>query len=185
MGYEQTIGKAWNDLSGLSSEKRLSAKLLSDIYDIDVDKKTVSSNSCNVPAKDYVVIIILHYLIRKLKLKALPVASGEWIDFNQIEGGQGYYPAFKKRTIDRVVKKYGYAPEAILKIGDRLPAKRYNKGDAGIVIYPFDEVPVLITIWKEDDEFGPEANILFDRNISSIFCAEDIVVLTEMIAHSI
>jgi len=36
---------------------------------------------------------------------------------------------------------------------------------------------------KADEEFGPDANILFDKNISGIFCTEDIVVLTELIVH--
>ena len=44
---------------------------------------------------------------------------------------------------------------------------------------------MLITIWKADDEFGPDANILFDKNITKIFCIEDTVVLTEIVAHTI
>ena len=55
----------------------------------------------------------------------------------------------------------------------------------GIIIHPIQEVSILITISKADEEFGPDANILFDKNISDIFCTEDIVVLTEMVAHLI
>ena len=64
-------------------------------YTIDLDKRTILSDSCNVPAKEYVAIILLHYLARKTLLKGLPPPTGEWIDFKELDGGEGYYPAFK------------------------------------------------------------------------------------------
>jgi len=38
---------------------------------------------------------------------------------------------------------------------------------------------------RGDEEFGPEANILFDKSITDIFCTEDIVVLSEHAAAHI
>jgi len=185
MGYARTLEKAWNDISGLAGKRHFSVSLLSDNYDIDLDKRTVLSSSCNVPAKDHISIILLHYLIQKSKLGSLPQISGEWIDFNELEGGSGYYPAFKKRTIARIIRKYGADPAAFLSISDRLPAKEERRGDAGMVIEALEGVPILITLEKADEEFGPDANILFDRNISKIFCTEDVVVLTEFVVHSL
>lgn len=64
-----------------------------------------------------------------------------------------------------------------------MPGETADKGDAGIIIHPFKEISILITMSKADDEFGPDANILFDKNISNIFCTEDVIVLTEMVVH--
>ncbi len=185
MGYARALGKAWADLSKLPGERNFSVKLLSDTYTVDLDNKTIISSACNIPAKEHTSIIVLHYLIKKLESVTLPQPSGEWIDFNQIEGGEGYYPAFKKRTISHVLKKYGANPDAILKVLERLPAEVSKIGDAGVVVYPFENVPVLITLSRADDEFGPEANILFDKTIQQVFCTEDIVVLTEFVVHSL
>lgn len=184
MSYQQAIEKAWDTLPAPAANSRTTTvKLLADSYAIDLKTRTILSDSCNVPAKEHVSIIILHYLAKKLKLKALPGPTGEWIDFNALGGGEGYYPAFRKRTIDRVLKKYGSNPESIKLALSRMPGELTDKGDVGIILHPFSEISVLITISKADDEFGPDANILFDKNIADIFCTEDIVVLTEMIVH--
>lgn len=185
MGYQQALDKAWQNIMSLTAEKQLSAAFLSDTYDIDTQNKTILSRSCNVPAKDNIAIIILHYLVQKLTFKAIPEASGQWIDFKELEGGEGYYPAFKKRTIDRVLHKYGASCESLLKVEERMPAKPGSFGDVSMVVYPFPETGILITMSKADEEFGPSANILFDSNISKTFCTEDIVVLTEIVVHQL
>lgn len=185
MGYAQALEKAWMEVSDLAKERNFSVRLLSDSYEVDLNDKAVRSLSCNIPAKEHISIIILHYLIQKLKFEGLPATTGEWLDFNQLEGAAGYYPTFKKRTIDHILRKYGSQPEALLNVAERLPAKQAGTGDIGIIIDALENVPMLITIWKADDEFGPDANILFDKNITKIFCIEDTVVLTEIVAHTI
>lgn len=185
MAYEQALDKAWKDVAAATSDKRLTVKFLSDIYDIDIERRIALSSSCNVPAKDYATIIMLHYLLQKLALTQLPAPSREWVDFTSLVGGEGYYPTFKKRTIDRVLGRYGKNPEALLGITDRMPSKILSLGDVAVVIYPFVEVGILIKMSKGDEEFGPSADILFDGNISRIFCTEDIVVLTEIVVHQL
>ena len=154
-------------------------------HDIDLEKKTAVSASCNIPAKDHTVIILLHYLAQKLAFKILPPASGDWIDFNQLDGGEAYYPTFRKRTIDHIIKKFGQKPEELVRTAARFPSKPGSIGDVSAIIYPFEEVGILIKMSKADEEFGPDANILYDSNISKIFCTEDVVVLTEMIVHQL
>lgn len=185
MSYAQALDKAWNEISNLTEERKFSIKLLADTYDVNVEKRRVFSSSSNILTKDYLSILILHYLIQKLKQKVLPEPTGEWIGFKQLEGGDGYYPTFKKRTIDVLLEKYGSKPETLLDLTDRLSAKRIQIGDFGVVFETFEKAPILITAWKGDEEFSPEVNIHFDKNISKIFCTEDIVVLTEFITHSL
>ncbi len=183
MGYQKALELAWEDIRAISDQKRLSVDLLSDTYEIDVDSKTIHSLSCNIPAKEAESIILLHYIAKKIRLKGIPEPSGQWIDFNQLEGGEGYFPAFKKRTIDRIRKKFGQAPEGLLTASERFKSGKGTSGDVGIVFYPLENVPIMISIWKADEEFGPEVNIVFDRDIPAIFCTEDIVVLTELLVH--
>jgi hypothetical protein len=185
MSYTAALEKAWSDTAGIAKEKRFSVKLLSDTYDIDLDTKSVMSASCNVPAKDYTVIILLHYLTQKLTFKKLPEPAGQWIDFNQLEGGEPYYPTYRKRTIDRIIKKFGQKPEELINAAGRFVSKPGSFKDVSVIIYPFEEIGILLKMSKADEEFGPDANILYDANISKIFCTEDIVVLTEMIVHQL
>ncbi len=180
MSYEVALQKGWEGLSKLKPGKTLSVKFLGDEYSVDLQEKRVLSLACNAPAKDFTVILILHYLAHKLK--EVPALTNEWLSFKELSGVEGYYSAFRKRAIEPIIRKYGSHPEGLLAALDRLPAKRVDQGDVGIVLEAFEGVPVLITLWRSDDEFGPEANILFDKSITQIFCTEDIVVLAGFVA---
>lgn len=167
MSYARALEKAWQDLLDLAKDGNLTVKMLSDTYTIDPLNKKVSAPSGKPGPKDYTTILLLHYLIKKIRLGGMPKPSGQWIDFRSLEGGEAYYPTFKKRTIDHIAKKYS------------------SSGDVAKVADVFESVPMLIKISAADEEFGADASILFDKTISQIFCTEDIVVLTEIVVHKL
>ena len=183
MGYDVAITKAWLELEEVSKEKKHKIRFLADEYDVDVENKRILSVSCNVAAKEFLSILLLHYLIRRLK--GLPSVVGEWASFRQLDGGQGYYPSFRKRVIEPILRKYSSKPEALLEAAERFNAKKADFADVAIIVDIFKQVPFLIEIWKGDDELGPEVNVLFDKSIQDIFCTEDIVVLASFLASSI
>jgi hypothetical protein len=176
MSYEAALSKAWLEIERLSPEKDFTLKFFSDEYSVDMVGRKIISLSCNVPAKDFVSILLLHYL--EQKLKGLPALSGEWISFKELSSGEAYYPAFRKRAIEPILRKHGSNPEGIFKGS----AKKIDQADAAVTMEAFSGVPVMVEIWKGDDEFKAEANILFDRSISEIFCTEDVAVLGGFVA---
>jgi hypothetical protein len=180
MGYEAALKKGWEDLAILAAPKHLSVKFMADEYALDLENKSVFSLSCNVPAKDFLSILILHYAAQKLK--GLAPLSGEWVTFQELSGIQGYYQAYHKRSIEPIIRKYGSNPDALKEVLGRLPGKLSEGGDVSIAIEAFALVPVLIKLWKADSEFGPDANLYFDASIKNIFCIEDIVVLAQLVA---
>lgn len=177
------INKAWEDLGKLNPGKNISVKFLADEYSVDLETKKLISLACNVPAKDFPSILILHYLIQKLN--GLPPLTGEWLSFRELSGVEGYEAAFRKRSIEPIIRKYGSHPEGLLEVLDRLPGKRVDQADIGIVLGVFEGVPVMVLLWRADNEFGPEANMLFDKSITDVFCTEDIVVLAGLVAASL
>jgi len=183
MGYEIAINKAWDGLVKLNPNKNISVKFLADEYTVDFEHKKIISLSCNAPAKEFSAILILHYLAQKLK--SLPVLTEEWVSFKELSGVEGYYPAFRKRAIEPIIRKFGNAPEGILASLDRLAGKRIDQGDIGIVLEVFAGVPAMVILWRGDEEFGPDANMLFDESITKIFCTEDIVVLAGLVAATL
>lgn len=183
MGYEIALRKAWEDLAKLKPAKGLSIKFLADEYSIDLEAQRVLSLACNVSAKDFTSIIILHYLAQKIK--GLPAVTGKWLTFREFSGVEGYFEAFHKRAIEPIIHKYGKYPEALKALVERLPVKEFSGGDVGVVIRAFEGVPVLVKLWKADEEFAPDANMYFDSSITGIFCTEDIVVLAGIVAGSL
>lgn len=183
MGYEVALKKAWEDLANLKAPKNLSVKFLADEYSVDSTTETNFSLSCNSPAKDFVSILILHYLVQKLK--GLPALNNRWLTFRELSGVEGYSQAYHKRSIEPIIRKYGNHPDALKEVLSRLPGRLSEGGDVGIIIEPFASVPVLIKLWKPDAEFGPDANMYFDASIRNIFCTEDIVVLAQIVASQL
>ncbi|MBW2011870.1 MAG: DUF3786 domain-containing protein, partial [Deltaproteobacteria bacterium] len=47
----------------------------------------------------------------------------------------------------------------------------------------FPKVPLQLILWAGDDEFAPEANILFDDTVSKILSPEDAAWLAGMIVY--
>ena len=183
MGYEVALNKAWDELGQLNPGPGLNVKFLADEYSIDLSSRRVISLSCNVPAKDYATILILHYLGHKLK--GLPPISGIWLTFRELSGIEGYYPAFHERAIEPLIRKYGNNPTGLFSVLERIPGERVEGGDAGIALEVFPGVAARISVWGKDEEFGADANLFFDQSIKEVFCTEDIVVLAGFIAAKI
>ena len=183
MGYQLALLKAWVELEKLGLVEPQSVRILCDEYRIDFESKLVASVSCNTPVKDFTAIIILHYLARKAG--GLPEITGEWLTFREFSGIEGYYAAFCERAIQPILNKYGKNPEGIYGVLEKFPGKRISQADVSIVLEVTEGVPILISLWRADEEFAANANIFFDRSINKIFCTEDIVVLAEMVAHAI
>jgi len=183
MPYEAALAKAWDETDRLTDPIPHSVALLGDTYEVDVNQRRIYSLSCNVPAKDFLAILLLHYLAGLVKNCYSP--SGEWVSFKDIESGEIYYPAFREGAINPIIRKYGRNPEALLEALKRFSGKKVSEGDVGIEIGTFDNITVKIILWKADEEFGPEATMLFDRNLTRIFSMEDITVFLRLVAHSI
>ena len=183
MKYAAALSRAWSELEDIARERNFSVRFLREDYSVDLENKQVILTSRSIPAKERIAILILHYI--RQKLAGLPLLSGEWISFRQLKGGQGYYPVFKKRVIEPIAGKYAACPEAILEPASKFGARRIQLADAGIVFEAFEGVCVLICLWRGEEDLAAEANILFDKSISHIFCTEDVVILAEIIARSL
>ena len=126
-------------------------------------------------------ILLLHYLDG---VRTGSQLKGEWIAFQDIPDGRFYLDAFLKRAKDPLVKTFGHNPKLMVEMAtEALGAEPYEYGDFSVVVNAFPLVPVALIIWRGDEEFPPEGNILFDRSISDILSAEDIVWLAGMIVY--
>ena len=181
MGYEAALNKAWQNVIQVAEEKTYEVRFINDMFVINIKSGQVIDKQTDKPAKDYVSILVLYYLAKKTN--GLPALTGEWISFKQLDGGDSYFTAFHKRVIEPLIKKYGNNPEGLNSLLDKFPSQRAEYGDAGIIIDVFDNVPLLLTVWRGDEEIRSEANILYDKNISEIFSTESVAVLSQILAY--
>ncbi|MFO7667703.1 MAG: DUF3786 domain-containing protein [Desulfobacterales bacterium] len=136
-----------------------------------------SSEKKDVPLQEQV--LILHYLAAKGKKKS----SGRWISFREIPGAAFYYAAFVKRAVDPFKKTFGKEAGLFAKAAKSLNGKAIDAGNAGFEFSIFPHVSLQVILWEGDEEFSPEANILFYDTIGDILSPEDVAWLAGMLVY--
>ena len=140
---------------------------------------TAADSKTEIPIQQK--ILMLHYLNGTRSGTKL---SGEWIGFQEIPDGRFYLDAFNKRAKIPLINGFGNQPEKLQKLGAMAyDAQPFDHGDQSVLVRAFPRVPLALIIWKGDDEFPPDGNILFDRSISNILSAEDIAWLSGMVVY--
>jgi hypothetical protein len=158
----------------------LRVPFLDRIYSIDYphfEFKDSIDASQEVPIQEQV--LILHYLIAT----AMPRPAGQWISYREIPGASFYFSAFVKRAIDPLKKAFGQDLAGFCKAAEKLHADKTESGDAGYEIRVLPGVPLQLILWQGDEEFPPNANILFERNIAQVLSPEDAAWLAGMVVY--
>lgn len=122
-------------------------------------------------------ILALHYLVQA---SGKPLTNN-FITYKELSGGSIYYEPFKKRAINPMIKFFGETPWKLAQIGEKFGGIKGNHGDCSITINLFPNVPITYVIWKGDDEFPPNATILFDETAGDYLHTEDYAIGASLI----
>jgi len=162
----------------IDSERVVAIEYLNQTYRVTIPEVEISlvDSEAEVPLKDR--ILILHYLAQA---KGTP-PSNRIIAYKELPEGANYFPTFAKRAIKPLVDHFGSQPQRLLDIAGILGGRKADYGDVAVTIDAFKRVPITFVLWRGDDEFPPEGNVVFDSNISDYLSTEDINVLCEAIA---
>lgn len=136
--------------------------------------------SCeNILLKDR--ILMLHYLITA---KGTP-ATGKLTGFKQVPGGLFEHASFSREVLTPLLDHFGREPERLVEAADNLGGSKVGYGDVAVSIRAFPKVSVVIALWRGDDEFAPNASILFDSTVTDYLSTEDMAVLCERIVEKL
>jgi len=153
---------------------------LNRIYNVsypDFNFEDEKEKDFEVPIQEQV--LILHYLMSE----SISKLSGRWVAYREIQGASFYFSAFVKRAIDPLKKVFGNNAEGLIKAAKYLDGMSIEPGDAAFEFKVFPRVPVQLILWQGDNEFPPEANILFDQITGEILSPEDIAWLAGMLVY--
>jgi hypothetical protein len=126
-------------------------------------------------------ILMLHYLITA---KGTP-ATGKLIGFKQVPGGLFEHASLSREVLTPLLDHFGREPERLVEAADNLGGSKVSYGDVAVSIKAFPKVSVVIALWRGDDEFAPNASILFDSTVTDYLPTEDIAVLCERIVEKL
>lgn len=184
MGYEIALSIAWDEILKLSLPSEHIVPFLNRVYEVKLGDRAIICQKTGKPAEDYLALLILHYILGLSKYGYRP--SGDWISFKDIWGGDSYFPAYRKNTIRPIIEMLQKDPELLLKnMVEKLKGKIVDGCDVSVELASFPDIFIRILIWSGDDEFLPEATMLFDSALADILTTEDIAVLLDCIAQTI
>ena len=125
------------------------------------------------------------FLLRYL-LECRDVAwTGQWKTFREMPWGEMYIKPYTGRVLTRAAFTFGTRVAAFKAAAEKMGAEAVKHGDAG---YRFDLIggyQMQILVWEGDDEFPPNAQVLYSDNFAEGFAAEDRVVAGDILISTI
>lgn len=165
----------------INSRKVITLSFLNQRYQITLPAIEVTplDSQEEVPLKTRV--LLLHYFIRA---QGTPL-SGRMISFKELPEGAIYFPTFAKRTINPLLKHFTKDAHRLIEAALKIGGRKVDYGDVAVTIDAFRYTPITLVLWQGDEEFGPQASILFDSVINSYLSTEDIIVVCEVVVWTL
>ncbi len=131
----------------------------------------------NLPTQTF----LLRYLLEGRRVPS----QGEWKTFREMPWGELYIKPYTGRVLTRAAFTFGTRVEAFRQAAVRLHGLPVQHGDAGFEFAFLDDYRIRILVWEGDDEFPPNAQVLYSDNFAAGFAAEDRVVAGDILISAI
>ena len=125
------------------------------------------------------------FLLRYL-LEGKTVADrGNWLTFREMPWGELYIKPYTGRVLTRAAFTFGTRIAAFRAACEKMGAVPVKHGDAGFQFDFIGGYRIQILIWEGDEEFPPNAQVLYSDNFAEGFAAEDRVVAGDILVSTI
>ena len=131
------------------------------------------------------VLPVQTFLLRYLLESKTVAWAGAWKTFREMPWGEMYIKPYTGRVLTRAAFTFGTRVAAFKAACEKMGATALSHGDAG---YQFDFIggnAIQIMVWEGDDEFPPNAQVIYSDNFETGFGAEDRVVAGDILISTI
>ena len=125
------------------------------------------------------------FLLRYLLESKTVSWAGQWKTFREMPWGEMYIKPYTGRVLTRAAFTFGTRIAAFRAACEKMGALKLPHGDAG---YQFDligDFRMQILVWEGDEEFPPNAQVIYSDNFADGFAAEDRVVAGDILISTI
>jgi hypothetical protein len=122
----------------------------------------------------YEQILVLHYLTTMGENPA----KGAFVSFKNLPGAFFYDSTYNKRGPAQILNKFGGNIDQLITAAEALGGEKAEYGDISVKLPVFPKIDAVVVLYHGDEEFPPEANILFRDDIINYLPIEDIAVLS-------
>ena len=121
------------------------------------------------------------FLLRYLLECRDVVWQGEWKTFREMPWGEMYITPYTGRVLTRAAFTFGFRTAAMKAAAEKMGAVAVKHGDAGFLFELVGGYRMQLLVWEGDDEFPPNAQVLYSDNFAEGFSAEDRVVAGDIL----
>ena len=125
------------------------------------------------------------FLLRYLLEGRQTAWSGTWKTFREMPWGELYIKPYTGRVLTRGAFTLGTRVQKFREAAEKMGALPVNHGDAGFQFDLIGNYRMQILVWEGDDEFPPNAQVLYSDNFAEGFAAEDRVVAGDILISTI
>ena len=112
-------------------------------------------------------------------------SAGQWLTFREMPWGELYIKPYTGRVLTRAAFTLGTRMDAFRAAAEKMGAVPVDHGDAGFRFNLIGDYAMQILVWEGDEEFPPNAQILYSDNFAEGFAAEDRVVAGDILISAI
>ena len=124
---------------------------------------------------------LLRYLLEGKSVQS----AGQWLTFREMPWGELYIKPYTGRVLTRAAFTLGTRMDAFRAAAEKMGAVPVDHGDAGFRFNLIGDYAMQILVWEGDEEFPPNAQILYSDNFAEGFAAEDRVVAGDILISAI
>ena len=125
------------------------------------------------------------FLLRYLLEAKMVAWQGQWKTFREMPWGELYIKPYTGRVLTRAAFTFGTRVQKFRAACEKMGATPLKHGDAGYLFDLIGGYQMQILVWEGDDEFPPNAQIIYSDNFADGFAAEDRVVAGDILISAI
>ena len=111
--------------------------------------------------------------------------GGQWKTFREMPWGEMYITPYTGRVLTRAAFTFGTRVPAFKAACEKMGAMPLSHGDAGYQFELVSGYSIQILVWAGDEEFPPNAQVIYSDNFAQGFAAEDRVVAGDILISTI
>jgi hypothetical protein len=127
-------------------------------------------------------LAVLRYLVNAREIGC----TGRPVKLEHIRGGEIFSKGSHVLPLEQAADRYGKDKEGFLTRGRELGGEPVGYGDASLRLLPLPRVPVVMTLWLQDEEFPARVDLLFDSTCDLQLPTDiiwSVAMMTVMIMH--
>ena len=124
---------------------------------------------------------LLRYLLESKRVSW----GGQWKTFREMPWGEMYITPYTGRVLTRAAFTFGFRLGGFKAACEKMGAEAVKHGDAGYRFNLIGDYEMQILMWEGDEEFPPNAQVLYSDNFADGFAAEDRVVAGDILITTI